>query len=93
MAQNSDNEVLPTHVVTRENSNQSISISTISNEVVEEEVRINVQATSIRRKKENKIHPFSVSSPTLSNESVEGRTNFERYTLENKPKMNFTFSL
>ena len=54
MEENSDNSVF-----TRGNSIQSISISTISNEVVEEEVRINVQETSNKRKKENKIHPFN----------------------------------
>ena len=39
--------------------NESISISTISKEVVEEEVRINVQEASNKRKKENKIYPFN----------------------------------
>ena len=53
MAENSDDGVLPNSVVTRENSVQSISISTISNEVVEEEVRINVHEATTIRKKEN----------------------------------------
>ena len=80
MAENSDDGVLPNSVVTRENSVQSISISTISNEVAEEEVRINIHEASNKRKRENKTHPISVSSPPLGNESVEGRTSFERYT-------------
>ena len=56
---------------TRTNSIPSI-VSTISNEV-EEEVRIKSSVGSIKRKIENKVHPISIPSSIVFNETEEGR--------------------
>ena len=62
----------------RDTSTRASSIlSSISNEVVNE-VRVVIKAGSNRRKIVNKVDPGIVSSPTISNESEEGRINIQQ---------------
>ena len=58
-------------ISTRTNSIPSI-VSSLSNEV-EKEIRTDFSSGSIKRKIENKVHPISISSTIVSNETEEGK--------------------